>query len=115
MALAAAVAAIQEQSAAPAAPVAAIQEPYRSLEAAVAASGSAAGPVAAARDVPEAGSVARSSDRCCGKRRRQLPEARRTPDRNIIIDILEIKARQRRAKRNIYLMFVASPMKAAHA
>ena len=63
VALAAAVAAIQEQSAAPAAPVAAIQERYRGLEAAVAASGSAAGPVAAARDVPEAGSVARGRGR----------------------------------------------------
>ena len=54
VALAAAVAAIQEQSAAPAAPVAAIQEPYRSLEAALEASGRAAGPVAAATDVLEA-------------------------------------------------------------
>ena len=82
---AAAVAAIQERSVAPAAAVVAIQERYRGLEAAVAASGSVARPVTEAQGVAEAGSAAVAAI-CDVDRNVTISEARGPRVRNIIID-----------------------------
>ena len=67
-----------------------MQERYRGLEAAVAASGSVARPVTAARDVAEAGSVAVAAigdmDRSVTAARSPKPEALSRRGPNIIID-----------------------------